>query len=75
MERTAAAARKAGKFSGCVAPDAAALRMVREFGYRLVAAGSDIQFLRSSAAARLQEMRSAVGADEPPKPADKSRVC
>lgn len=58
MERTARAAKLSGKIAGCVAPTGAALRLARDLGYQLIAAGSDIMFIRTAAAARLQELKT-----------------
>ncbi len=60
MAQVADAARKAGKFSGCVAADAATIRMARDMGYQLIVGGADVAFLRTGAADRVQELRSAL---------------
>lgn len=67
MTRTADAARAAGKFAAGVAPSAAALQKMRQMGYRMLVGGGDIAFLRTAAAAKLQELRGAIA--QAPKPA------
>jgi len=62
MRRTAAAARKAGVFCGFIAPDVAGLKAGLDMGYRMVVGGADVSFLRTQAAARLAEFRSALDA-------------
>ena len=57
MRATAAAARAAGKWAGCVASTPTALALAMSMGYRLVAGGSDVGFLRTAAAAALTELR------------------
>jgi len=59
MQNTARAARDAGKFAGCVAANPAAIEMSVELGFQLIVGGGDIVFLRTAAAARLEELRTA----------------
>jgi 4-hydroxy-2-oxoheptanedioate aldolase len=60
MKRTADAARRAGKWCGCVAVTAPALKMAVELGYQLLVGGADAAFLRTAAADKLKELRSAM---------------
>jgi 4-hydroxy-2-oxoheptanedioate aldolase len=60
MKRVAAAAVDAGKFVGCVAGSPDILVAALDMGYRLFGCGSDIGFIRTSAAARLEETRAAL---------------
>lgn len=62
LEVTAKAAHKAGKFAGTVAPNKEQLKLVTDLGYQLVVGGGDILFLRTTAAAKLAELREAAGA-------------
>jgi 2-keto-3-deoxy-L-rhamnonate aldolase RhmA len=62
METTAQAARKAGKFCGCVAATPTALRMAIDLGYQLIACGSDVMFIRATSAAKLKELRAVIDA-------------
>ena len=57
MERTARAARQAGKAAGCVAPPAADLQRAVAMGYNFMRGGGDIQFLAEGARTRLRELR------------------
>jgi 4-hydroxy-2-oxoheptanedioate aldolase len=57
MEKTARVARDHGKYAGCVAPNEASMRMAVEMGYQIIVGGGDIQFLRTGAASRLDELR------------------
>jgi 2-keto-3-deoxy-L-rhamnonate aldolase RhmA len=61
MALTAQAAQAHGRTVGCVCPDADSARLALGLGYRLIAGGGDAPFLRTAAAARLSELRSAVG--------------
>ncbi len=61
MAKMADAARKAGKFCGCVAADPATLRVALDMGYQIVVGGGDVGFLRTVAAAKLEELRQVVG--------------
>jgi len=61
MEQTARAAQAHGRALGCVCPNAESARLAMGLGYRLLAGGGDAPFLRTQAAARLGELRSAVG--------------
>ncbi len=72
MERTAQAAQAAGKHAGCVVGDAVGLRMAVEMGYRLIAAGSDILFIRTGAAARLKDLKAALNDAAPEAGAPKA---
>lgn len=60
MEGVAKAARNAGKFVGCPVGDLESFAMVLGLGYRLMACGGDVPFLRTMSAARLKELRQAV---------------
>jgi 4-hydroxy-2-oxoheptanedioate aldolase len=62
MAKVADAARKAGKFSGCVAADAVTIRMARDMGYQIIVGGADVGFLRVGATDKAKELRSALGA-------------
>ena len=62
MSRTAQAARAHGRALGCACPNADAARLAVSLGFRLIASGGDAPFLRSGAAARLSELRSACSA-------------
>ncbi len=59
MQKTARAARDAGKFAGCVAPNAATVKICAEMGYQMLVGGGDIGFLRTAAADKLAELRGA----------------
>jgi 4-hydroxy-2-oxoheptanedioate aldolase len=59
MKATADAARKAGKIAGSVAATGPALQMAIELGYQLIVGGGDVAFIRTSAAARLDELKKA----------------
>jgi len=58
MEKTAEAARRAGKFCGCIAASQDALKMARDMGYQLAVGGGDAVFLRTGATARMEELRA-----------------
>lgn len=58
MEITAAAAKKAGKYAGCVATNEASMKIAVEMGYQLIAAGTDSGFIRSAASQKLTDMRN-----------------
>lgn len=60
IERTARAARQAGKWCGAVAKQPARVEWMKDLGYQLMAAGSDVGFLRA-AAHTLKEMREFTG--------------
>lgn len=60
MKKTADAAKKAGKFAGCVATNAEGIRMVTDLGYQVIAGGGDILFLRTKAAEQVAELRGAL---------------
>jgi len=60
MEATARAARKAGKFAGCVAAAGPVIRMAADMGYTLVVGGGDVGFLRTAAPAKLEELKQAL---------------
>jgi 4-hydroxy-2-oxoheptanedioate aldolase len=57
MERTADAARKAGKYAGCIAATQESLRISFGMGYRLFACGGDVGFIKAAADNKLAEMR------------------
>jgi 4-hydroxy-2-oxoheptanedioate aldolase len=59
MQKTARAARDAGKFAGCVAPNAATVKICADMGYHLLVGGGDAGFLRTAAADKLAEVRGA----------------
>lgn len=61
MEQTARAALDAGKIAGCVAASAPALKNAVSLGYRLIVGGADAGFLRTASAAKLEELRAALG--------------
>jgi 4-hydroxy-2-oxoheptanedioate aldolase len=61
LEQTAQGARAHGKAVGCVCPTAELARFAVSRGVRLLAGGGDGAFLKATAAARLGELRSAVG--------------
>lgn len=58
MRIIAEAARKAGKFSGCVAADPETVRIAVSMGYQFIVAGSDSGFLRGEAAKKLKELQA-----------------
>lgn len=58
MKRTADAAKKAGKLCGSVAISNELIALTVKLGYQVIAAGGDISFLRSSAGAKLQEIKA-----------------
>lgn len=60
LEQTAEAAQAHARALGCVCPNADSARLAYSLGYRLIAGGGDAPFLRTMAAARLSELRSAV---------------
>lgn len=60
MDAVAKAARKAGKFAGCVAATGPAVRMAADMGYTLVVGGGDVGFLRTAAPAKLEELQKAL---------------
>jgi 2-keto-3-deoxy-L-rhamnonate aldolase RhmA len=62
MERTARAARDAGKSAGCVATNSATLALAVSLGYRLIAGGQDVLFLREGSNAKLQELHHTLDA-------------
>ncbi len=57
MQQTAEAARSRGRFAGCVAPSAAAVRVAIEMGYQLIVVGGDRGFLSAGAQAKWAEVR------------------
>jgi 4-hydroxy-2-oxoheptanedioate aldolase len=70
MEKTARAARDAGKFCACASGSAAGAARAVEMGYQMLATGSDVGFIRTLAPAKLAEMRQATGgSDAPARPA------
>ena len=62
MVKTAAAANAAGKTAGTVSGTPEAFDLCLELGYRMIAGGGDVQFIRTSAVKRVAEMREAMGA-------------
>ena len=62
LEQTAQAARAHGKAAGCVCATPELARFAVDHGVRLLAGGGDAGLLRAAAAARLCELRNAVGA-------------
>ena len=58
IDRTAEAARNAGKFCGIVAADERTLSHVLDRGYQMIISGADIAFLRVASAAKLEDMRA-----------------
>jgi len=58
MEYAAKAARNAGKIAGTVAGGAESLAMATSLGFRLIAGGGDVGFLRMSAAEKLRELKT-----------------
>lgn len=62
MQTVADAAKKAGKFCGCVTPTPESIKMAAEQGYQLVVGGGDIIFLRVAAAEKISLLRDALGA-------------
>ena len=60
MEGVGKAAANAGKFAGCPVGDVESFAMVLGLGYRLLACGGDVAFLRTMSAARLKELRQAI---------------
>ena len=57
MEKTARAARAAGKWAGCVAGAPEGVQMAVAMGYRMIVGGGDIGFLRMGAAEKLAQLR------------------
>jgi 2-keto-3-deoxy-L-rhamnonate aldolase RhmA len=47
LKTAAQAAKNAGKFAGCVAPDDETLEIALEMGYSVIALGSDVGFIRT----------------------------
>ena len=75
LERTARAACDAGKFAAGVSKDGPTAEMMVGMGYRMLAGGGDIAFLRTMAAQKLSELTEAVeGAAEKPKDGGSSGV-
>lgn len=60
MDGMARITRDAGKFAGCVAAQADSLKMAVSLGYRLIVGGSDVVFLRTASAAKLEELHNAL---------------
>ncbi len=52
--------RDAGKFAGCVATNSATVALAVSLGYRLLAGGVDVLFLREGSDAKLRELRRAL---------------
>ena len=61
MERTAAAAREAGKFCGCVIGNEQDFEPVIDMGYRLVVGGGDNVFMKIMSRQRLEVFRNIIG--------------
>ena len=55
--RVAQAARKAGKFAGCIAVSPQTVKRCVEFGYQIIVGGADVAFLRAASAERLEVLR------------------
>ena len=66
MTATADAARSHGKFAAGVAPTVEAINRMRSWGYRVLVGGADVGWLRTVAAAKLQEFRGAISASTKP---------
>jgi len=64
MRRIAGAAKAAGKHAGCITASPEALQAAVGMGYRLLVGGGDVVFLRTAAAARLEELKAALAACE-----------
>lgn len=60
MAQTADAALKAGKVPGCVSATPASIRRAADMGYRLIAGGADVGFLKTASAATLTKLRAAL---------------
>ncbi len=61
MKTTADAARKAGKFAGCVVASPASVQVAVDLGYNMGGGGGDIAFLRVAAADKLTALRAVAG--------------
>ncbi len=57
MSQTASVAREAGKFAGCVTYDPGVFDVALQMGYRLLAVGVDVIFLRTLSNERLAQFR------------------
>jgi len=60
LERTAKAAKNAGKIAGCVATEAEAIKLVASLGFRMIAGGSDNMFVIAGAQVKLRELNDAI---------------
>ena len=61
MESTAAAAKAAGKFCGCIGANRASLKMALEMGYQIIVGGADVIYLRESSAAFIEQVKDILG--------------
>ena len=59
MGSTCAAAKKAGKLAGCVAPTPTLAKTVYSQGYSLIVGGGDVPILREATPAKLAGLRQA----------------
>jgi 4-hydroxy-2-oxoheptanedioate aldolase len=64
MEKTARAAKNAGKYAGCVAVAVPTLSLAMSQGYLILAGGGDVVFFRDACSKRLKELRDAIGANQ-----------
>jgi 4-hydroxy-2-oxoheptanedioate aldolase len=67
MKKTADAARKAGKWCGCVGVTGPALKMAVELGYQLMVGGADAAFIRTAASDKITELRNTLKGVTMPK--------
>ena len=67
FDRTARAAKSAGKSAGCIAASPAVVKAAVESGYQMLVGAADITFLRM-APQRLTELRGATGQPAPARP-------
>jgi len=58
LEQTVTAAKSAGKITGCVTPTAEVLKLAVSLGCSLLVGGGDVAFLRTTAPAKLAELRA-----------------
>jgi 2-keto-3-deoxy-L-rhamnonate aldolase RhmA len=66
MERTAVAAKRAGKWAGCVANSETMISLANQMGYSVLACGADQLFLREGSAAALRMARGAAAGRKTP---------
>ena len=74
LERTGRAARNAGKVAGCVAPSPSVLTRAVDCGYRLIAGGCDVVFLRNGASEQVGRLRDTLQGIHKPHIAEKAAV-